>query len=193
MSANKKTHNSFFVDKVKLRSKVIGSKSATVLDCFSAHSKIWRAIKSSNDRIKVFSLDIKEMDADLVIDNKIALESMDLDFDFIDLDAYGSPDEQIAILIDRGYSGIVFFTFITSGMGRLSNRVLKDLGYSKEMIETAPILCSRGHSGQWDQFKTWLSIHGIKEIVHRSHKRKHYGVFSMAKTKNLASKLQDGE
>jgi hypothetical protein len=110
-------------------------------------------------------------------DNIEYLHEIDLSkFNVIDLDAYGIPYNQIKLLFEKNYKGIVFVTFIQSVMGTMTYDLLQDIGFTKKMIEKIPTLF--GKRG-WDYFLEWLAKNGIRSMNNRSNSRKHYLAFRM--------------
>lgn len=175
-----KTDNSFLADKVALRINCLpAKKQLKVLDCYAGSGRIWdQIIKKTGREIQVTPIDISpKQDFILFGDNAKWLLGMNLaKYDVIDLDAYGVPDEQLKIIFDKKYHGVVFVTFIQSGFGRMPDKLLCDLGYTKNMIEKIPTLFSKRG---FEKFKDWLSIHGVRRIVHRSEQGKHYLAFAL--------------
>lgn len=175
-----KTDNSYLADKVGLRVKHLPKRGTiTVLDCYAGSGRIWRGVKRRTGReIRVLAMDKKNVGYHLPGDNSAWLESLDLSvFNIIDLDAYGVPYDQLKIIFNRGYRGIIFVTFIQSLWGIMPKGMLIDVGFSNEQIEKAPTLCN--HRG-WQYFMEWLSLHGVQKIYHRSHTRKHYFCFTLS-------------
>ena len=174
-----KTDNSYLADKVGLRVEHLPRKGEIrVLDCYAGTGRIWRAVKRRTGRdIKVLAMDKRPIGYHLPGDNLAWMSSINLSiFNVIDLDAYGVPYEQLKLLFDNGYKGIVFVTFIQSIWGRMPKGMLIDVGFTEEMLEKAPSLCNaRG----WEYFQEWLSIHGVSTIWDRSHSRKHYFCFAI--------------
>lgn len=176
------TDNSFLDIKIQLRADYLpNKKNISVLDCYSGNGTIWTIIKSRfPDRtFEIVRLE-KKITADgiyLNVDNEKYLASIELnDFDIIDLDAYGVPYKQLKILFQKGYKGIVFVTFIQSGMGRLPNGLLYDLGYSKQMVKKIPTLFSKNGL---EKFKNFLWLNGIKRINYYQVLRKTYLHFNI--------------
>jgi hypothetical protein len=80
----------------------------------------------SKKKIKVTGIDKKPLEKVLVGDNREFLTSLDLSkYNVIDLDAYGSPFDQLDILFDRNYTGCVFFTWCKLGCGAYPKQVSK--------------------------------------------------------------------
>lgn len=175
-----RTNNSYLADKVALRCNHLPSDDQIrVLDCYGGAGLIWSAVrKLSNRDIAVLPIDVMDYgDFRLPGDNRSYLSSIDLArFNVVDLDAYGIPADQLATLFDRGFSGVVFVTFIQSVVGAIPHRILTDIGFSKTMIRKSPAVFScRG----WYYFLDWLALNGVDRIWHRSKARKHYLVFNL--------------
>jgi spore coat polysaccharide biosynthesis predicted glycosyltransferase SpsG len=163
-------------DKIKLRLNLLpNKKEIRVIDAYSGKGTIWKNIqKRTESKILILKIDKEKKQNDFMLlgENEKFLSSLDLNkFDVIDLDAYGVPYEQLKIIFEKKYRGVVFVTFIQSIMGRLPNDFLIDCGYTLQMINKCPTLF--GRKG-WTLFKNWLSSHGIKKINYRCHARKHY-------------------
>jgi hypothetical protein len=175
------TDNSYLADKAALRIGSLPDKSPVrVLDCYAGDGKVWAAVrKLSGKKIDILPIDIRQdIGFGLPGDNRIYLSSLDLSrFDIIDLDAYGIPYEQLKIIFERNYRGIVFVTFIQSLYGMVSGGILEDIGYPPAMVNKIPTIFNR--SG-WDHFLQWLALNGVERIKHRSSaSRKHYLCFSI--------------
>jgi len=178
--AQTKTDNAFLEDKISIRSNNI-PKKVTVLDCFAVEGLIWNGVRALNPdkTIKVLSIEKEKGKGGfhLVGDNTRYLRVLNLSpYNVVDLDAYGVPYDQLSILFDRKYHGLIFFTFIQSFMGQLPHGMMLEIGYSKTMLEKAPALCCR-HG--WESFTQYLALHGVKEITYINHQRKYYGFFSL--------------
>ena len=168
--SDKQTDNSFLKDKIILREEVINSIQDEIylLDCYAGKGKIWSLIISRNPKRKINYIGIekeKNKNKNLSVmegDNIKYLQKLDLPlFNFIDLDAYGIPFEQIDIIMNSKFIGYICVTYIHTGMGRLPDNMLLKLGYSKEMIGKCPTLFSRNHK---DKIKKILGIYGITSI-----------------------------
>jgi len=170
------TDNSYLWDKISLRLSMLPQKKALrVIDAYAGHGLIWKNIqKKYKGKINITKIDKEQKGARFVLigDNTKFLMSLPLNkYDVIDLDAYGVPYEQLKIIFNRGFKGIVFATFIQSALGRLNDGFLKDLGYTKPMIDKCPSLFSK-HGLQ--KLERWLLLQGINKIIIRSHSRKSY-------------------
>lgn len=173
-----KTDNHYLADKVELRMRHIPPRDVRVLDCYGGHGKVWALVKEKT------SIDINRTAIDqrddlktfhLHGDNVKVMAGMDLSkFNVIDLDAYGVPYEQLKVVFNSGYSGVVFVTFIQTMQGSMPHGMLRDIGISSVMVKKCPSMF--GKHG-WAYFKEWLSLRGVSEIYHRSKNRKHYFAF----------------
>jgi hypothetical protein len=177
---NNKTDNDTkgFSLKVSIRRHVVKKmQNISVLDCYSGHGWIWKEVKKTNNNITTTQIDTRDDKSGIYLkgDNSKFLGGMDLStFNVVDLDSYGVPVEQLAILFDRNYKGVVFFTFIQSNRGRLPNQMLFNIGYTPEMVKKIPTLFNKNG---FDKFYKWLFLNGICEINYINHKRKYYGYF----------------
>ena len=175
------TDNSYLADKIALRLNNIPQKEAlNICDAFAGKGTIWANIKKKYDgkiNITRFDKEAKSEDFSFIGNNVKFLTAMDLkNFDVIDLDAYGLPYEQLKIIFDKNFKGIVFVTFIQTRMGTLPIEFLIDLGYTKKMIEKCPTLF--GKKG-FEKVTLWLALHGVKKIKCRQHARKNYLAFNL--------------
>lgn len=189
------TNNSHLADKVALRAGHLPDVPIVrVLDCFGGEGKVWAAVKRlTGRRIVTLPIEIKDYEASefhLPGDNRAYLSSLDLSkFNVIDLDAYGVPFEQLEMVFNGNYRGVVFVTFIQSIMGRLPNSLLTSVGFTDEMIKKCPTLF--GKSG-FKYFLEYLGLRGVKRIWHRSHARKHYIGFNCADLSSMDYSSQRG-
>lgn len=177
---NRQTDNSYLEDKIKLRLNNIPKKEIlNVCDAYSGSGTIWSNIrKKYSGKINLIKLDKEEKSDDFVFigDNEKFLSAMDLSkFDVIDLDAYGIPYEQLKIIFDKKFKGMVFVTFIQTMQGGLPHGFLIDLGYTKKMIIKCPTLFAKNG---FEKLLNWLVINGIKKIKFRKHARKNYIAFN---------------
>lgn len=165
--------------KVSLRIET-AKDNQRVLDCYHGHGFIWNAVtKETGHSINITPIDIRldKSSAYLKGNNIKYLMSMDLNrYDVIDLDAYGIPFEQLEVLFQNNYRGIVHVTFIQSGMGRINNKMLNELGYTQSMIRKVPTLFSKNG---YDKFLNYLSIRNVLTINELSYGRKHYLYFKL--------------
>ncbi len=176
---HQQTNNSFLNNKIKLRIKNLPQKDLYVLNASAGNNEIWSAIQKRFDcNINLVNIDKENYNyVYLKGDNLKYLSGMDLNkFDIIDLDAYGMPTKQLNILFNLKFKGIVFFTFITTGKGRISNDILLSNGYTINMIEKCPTMfCKNG----FVKFKQYLASKGINKIEYMNIDNKYYGIFKI--------------
>jgi len=170
------TDNSYLADKIALRISMLPKKKELrVIDAFHGAGTIWKNIQKKYDgKIKITRIDIEQKDDvfTLIGKNEKFLPSLPLEkYDVIDLDAYGVPYEQLKIIFDRGFKGLVFVTFIQTVIGILQTDFLVDLGYTESMVKKCPSLfCKNGQ----EKFLRWLKIKGVDRVTMRRHARKCY-------------------
>lgn len=174
-----KTNNSYLGNKIELRAKHLPD-NPSVLDCYGGQGLIWRGVsQKTGKKIKRIGIDKFDYGVGFYLtgDNLSYLKTIDLyKFNVIDLDAYGVPYEQLKILFDRKYKGTIFLTFIQSVYGMMPMGMMAEIGFSEEMYRTIPTIF--GKNG-WGYFLEYLALKGVRSIIHRSHKRKHYLCFEM--------------
>jgi hypothetical protein len=178
----KQTDNSYLEGKVNLRLESlahINKKEVKVLEAFGGDGVIWELVKQRSDKqIAILRIDKKQDKRGVYLkgDNIKFLKSISLEpFDIVDLDAYGSPFNQLEIVFRRRYKGIVHCTYIQTGMGQINKKLLERLGYTSRMIDKCPTLFSRQ---PFQKMLNYLSIHNVKEIsVVQATERKNYFYF----------------
>lgn len=177
------TDNSFLEEKIQLRLNSIEKMESPIriLECFTGDGVIWDAVRQRTDKeIKILRIDIKPDRKGLYLigDNKKFLSGFDLTtFNIIDLDAYGSPFEQLEIIFKKKYSGVIHCTFIRSGMGGMNHDLLEYCGYTKRMIKKCPTLIMKGG---FELFCQYLANNGVPRLQVISIDRKHYFWFTTA-------------
>ena len=150
------------------------------MDCFAGTGRIWDEVKKqSGKNIKILSIE-KEPGKNktaLVGSNLKYLNVLNLSkFDIIDLDAYGLPYSQLNIILNRNYKGIVHVTAIQSGMGQLPKGMLKELGYTENMLQKIhSIFNSKGI----EKLKNYLYLHGCEVVTGYFIDRKNYFYFNI--------------
>ena len=179
--SNQQTDNDSigFSYKVGLRIETV-KQNQKILDCFSGHGHIWNEVSRQKEcNLNITSIDSRNDKSSVYLkgDNIKFLKAMDLNkYDIIDLDSYGIPFQQLEIIFEKKYSGIIHATFIQSSMGRLNNGLLMSLGYTREMIKKCPTLFSKNG---YEKFKNYLANHSILRINELSLKNKHYLYFKL--------------
>lgn len=179
---SKQTDNDpeMFNIKVELRERLIkANDSYKILEAFSGDGRLWRTIKNKYPlkKINVLRIDTKagKKGTYLKGDNVKFMRSMDLTrFDIIDLDAYGSPFNQLEVIFNSKYSGPIICTFIQIMTGGINKELLLKLGYSLTMQKKCPSLFS---TNGMDKMKAYLSLRGVTRITYYCHNRKNYFSF----------------
>lgn len=173
-----KTNNdlSLIEKKIQLRIDSISDIDGNikVLDLFGGEGVLWDNVKNKTGKnIKVLSIDKnKYKKVQLQGDNMKFIQSLTLnDYDVIDIDAWGSPFNQLEKIFENKYTGIVHCTFIQSVFGRITNEMLYSVGFTENMVKKIPTLFSKN---ALSIFKQYLSINNVKEINILTKKRKIY-------------------
>lgn len=173
--------NSFLTDKVYLRANHLPDGDViTVLDCFAGKGHIWKnVVHLTGRKIRRLAMDYKDgLGFHLPGNNLAWMPSLDLNyFDVIDLDAYGVPYQQLKLIFDADYRGVVFVTFIQSVFGGIPHDLLVDVGVSEDMIKKCPTLF---YKSGWSYFLDWLAMRGVSKIWRRSFHKKYYVCFNAA-------------
>lgn len=178
---NHQTDNSHLQDKINLRIdslKHIKANEVNILDAFTGDGVIWGAVqKKTSKKLNILRIDQKKGKKGIYLkgDNMKFISMFDLkQYDIIDLDAYGSPFNQLEVVFKKRYKGIVHCTFIQTGMGRLNNLMLQKLGYTKSMIDEIPSLfCKFGR----EKIYQYLAKEGVVLINTIEIDRKTYFYF----------------
>lgn len=179
-SRNLKTNNSHLEMKVNLRLNNLPEKdNLCVLDAYAGKGLIWNTVKKRTaKKIKVLQVDrVDHPNVDIATDNLKVLSGINLSrFDIIDLDAYGCPFAQLQILFNHNYVGKVFVTYIQTHQGRLPNGILKQSGFTMEMINKSITLFAKNPMAVMEQY---LANNGIFSYSIKYVDRKHYMCFDV--------------
>jgi len=171
--------NSCLAEKVYLRVDNLPPGPVSLLDCYGGYGIVWREAIRASGRTDIVrtAIDQERRRGAIKGDNRKWLKSLDLSqYNVIDLDAYGVPFDQMKILFDRKYSGVVYFTFIQSSLGRLPGELLGAGGIPKDMIDKCPTLW--GQYG-WQIWCDWLAGNGVRRLSYCNSCRKWYGCFKL--------------
>lgn len=182
MSQQIQTDNSFLEEKVFLRLnsiEQIEKEEINVLECFGGDGIIWNQVqKKTKKKINTLRIDVKTDKRGIYLqgNNLKYLRSFPLfGFDIIDLDAYGSPFQQLQMVLNRHYKGIVHCTFIQSGMVMLNHDLLEAVGYTRAMVKKCPTLFTKVG---FEKICQYLAQNGVQRIQTISIDRKHYFWFN---------------
>jgi len=158
-----KTDNSYSELKIDLRRFCIeNTKSPKILELYAGSGYIYSQIKDLDFEILSIEKEKNKHKTALVGDNLKFLKNFDLTkFNIIDLDAYGTPYEQLEIILNSNFKGYVLVTYIQTVYGSLPQKMLMQLGYSKNMIKKIPTLFYRN---ALQKIKNYLYLHGIQLI-----------------------------
>ena len=164
--------------------KELNKKEINVLDAYCGDGLIWKEIIKRMPEIKfnLTNLDIKKgwNNNYTIVKNDWWILRNDVKcFDIVDLDAHHCPYEQVCALSLKGYTGLVFFTFILEGMGELKPLMVIDAGYSLDQVKRMRKMFRFGK----DAINLWCEIikkyGGINIEFQNPEKRKFYGWFDM--------------
>lgn len=164
----KKVDNKFLADKVALRAQSLPQKQTIkVLDVFAGKGTLWNLVREKTKKnIQVVSIDKRDdlYDFHLHGDNLRILRTLDLtNFDVIDLDAYGFPDEQLNLIFTKGYKGIVHLTMIQANLCQLPYSILEEAGINKDLLDAARGIFAK-QKLVWPIFSNWLYKKGVKTV-----------------------------
>jgi len=183
MSSNKKTDNSYLREKVNLRIEslnLIKKNEINVLEAFAGDGLIWDSVsKKTNKKINILKIELNEGKKGVYLKGKNEKFISLFDFknyDIIDLDAYGIPFNQLEVIFEKKYKGIVHCTCIQSVLGKLPEKMLIKLGYTKTMIKKIPTLFNKNGLGK---IENYLYLNGVKQIKGYFIDRKNYFYFKL--------------
>lgn len=177
---NKKL-NSFLKEKISVRLQAIeGMKEVKVLDCFHAEGELWNNVRRFKRIDNLLGIEknkhLKSIDKTIYGNNLNVMREINLDdFNVIDLDAYGSPLEQMEVVFTRcNEPKVVIYTFCYNGL----SGVPKIMSCCWEIQEHCKTILNPYFD---DLFKNYLYKHGIKEYYEiekvSTGFRKKYGYF----------------
>ena len=138
-----------------------------VLDAYGGDGDIWRHVARLTDTpVEVTSIDqTARRRTQLAVDNRRYLASADLSrFDVIDLDAWGFPAEQLAIVADQQYPGTIHYTACSMSISLTSHAIIAAAGIPLDWLKTVTYLIHR-RASQVDQWLEFCSRLGFPDHV----------------------------
>lgn len=182
------TDNSHLAMKVALRARHLPAGAVSVLDCFAGDGVIWQKLSAMYPgRVMVDSIEMARGKGapSFVGDNRKLLPALDLSvYNAIDLDAYGSPWNQVVAIMGnptRRPGAVVFYTLIRSVMGRVDTSLLVSHDFTRAMVNKAQVLSSSWGYRAWCNALAQYGVGELSEVlVPRGvdgHGVKRYGVF----------------
>ena len=165
--------------KIQLRLMSLPDKDeVNILECFAGEGVLWNEVKKrTKKQLKILSIDKNNYKKiSLKGDNIKFLKSLDLTkYQIIDLDAWGCPANQLQVLCEKKYKGIIICSFIQSDFHTITKIVQLNYGYTNKMMKEAPMLCRRNGLEQMLFFiNTKFKVNKVKIV---SYKQKHYFYF----------------
>lgn len=180
----KKTDNSYQREKIQLRLeslKLIKTDPITILEAFAGDGVIWGRVQElTTRRLEILRIDQKDGKKGVYLkgDNMKFISMFNFSrFDIIDLDAHGSPYNQLKVVFLKHFTGVVHCTFVETFVGVLHREMLRELGYPREMVKKCPTLFYRQG---WEKFTQYLALHGVNQIhYHNPAEKKYYFYFTL--------------
>jgi SAM-dependent methyltransferase len=136
-------------------------RPARVLDAFAGHGRLWRAVGRQVGALEVTGIDTNPRTrAALHVDNRRVLPSLDLAaFDVVDLDAYGVPADQAALVAAGGYRGPLVWTCAGVLLGKLPRVLIEAEGIPWEWEQLAPAAVAACRDGD-ELVRRWCGFLG---------------------------------
>jgi hypothetical protein len=164
--------------KISLRIDSISTiMNPRVLELFGGEGVLWNEVSRITKKpISILSIDKKKYNrVQLQGDNLKFIDQINLqDFDVIDIDAYSSPVKQLKKIFEKNYKGIVHATFIQTMFGALDRDMLRDIGYTPDMVKKIPSLFNKDGLSKMEQF---LAQNGVTEMKIYAKGKKNYFYF----------------
>lgn len=158
----------------------------TILDCCHGEGFLWGEIGQGKD-ISVIGIEHEKGRGRGAIHGEAekVIPGLDLSrYQMIDVDTYGSPYQIIKCIFKNktlAPGTVIFYTFIQTHMGLVSQESLRAIGLSKEMTKKISTLFAKLG---WPAFLEYLRKQGIKKVdawyVKERTSKKHYGRFTVA-------------
>jgi hypothetical protein len=157
----RKADNSHSGAKIALRLALVDNLKKDrlkVLDAYSGTGFLWKQIRAARPDVEFVMTNIEKkkngrLDA-IHGDNVRIMPSLPLaEFDIIDLDAYGVPTEQLAIVAEAAPHVPVLVTCISASVGTVPHRMLDALGIPSEWErDVVQVFKNIGSVGMWDSY-----------------------------------------
>lgn len=167
----------------------LGKRDIKVLDAYSGQGVMWKEIRAARPDVKfhITSIDQKITGRTDVIrgNNLNIMPSLPLsEFDIIDLDAYGQPTEQLALVAELAPNVPVVVTVIQTNIGTTPYKVLQSIGIPPQWEEEVrQVFRNVGPTDLWDQYCASLGyVRRIGYTVRKEIGPKRYDVLLSAKT-----------
>lgn len=165
--SNRQIDNSCLALKIKLRTINIPEKPV-ILDCFHGNGVIWDTIKRQYPKeYKIVGIEKQNRKGlgSIYGDNIKVIPTLDLSkYNVIDMDAYGSPYQQIKAMFKNktlNPGTIVYYTFIQTAQGTVEKSLLAGIGITSSMYGKNPVLY-RGMAQK--AFIDYLYHSGVKKV-----------------------------
>jgi hypothetical protein len=181
-----KTNNSHHKVKVELRADAIrglGKDRVRVLDAFAGDSLIWESVAKELPDVSfdVLKIDKKPYSDPKIIvgDNRKVMPSLDLaEFDLIDLDAWGIPQDQLRLCAERAPGVPVAVTCIMFALTPIP-RLAHAAGIPKDWTDHKKyglMLYSRWQQKFWDNYCATLGYTRTTRHIYRQQALKMYQI-----------------
>lgn len=179
--------NSHLAMKVALRARHLPAGNVSVLDCFAGDGVIWQKLSAMYPgRVMVDSIEMARGKGapSFVGDNRKLLPALDLSvYNVIDLDAYGSPWDQVAAIMEnptRRPRATVFYTMIHSLFAGVPSLLRRGNDFTPAMTKVGCKVMA--DKWVWRAWCNALARYGVRELVdiripRRGMHEKRYGVF----------------
>ena len=136
-----KTNNDKKMIEAKIQLRLISlpnQPQINILDCFAGEGVLWNEVKKrTKKQLKILSIDKNDYKKiSLKGDNIKFLKSLDLTkYQIIDLDAWGCPANQLQVLYEKKYKGIIICSFIQPKLRAINKIVQLNYGYTNKMMK----------------------------------------------------------
>ena len=179
-----KTNNDKKIIEAKIQLRLMSlpknQNQVSILECFAGEGILWNEVKKrTKKQLKILSIDKNNYQKiSLKGDNIRFLKSLDLTkYQIIDLDAWGCPANQLQVLFEKKYKGIVICSFVQPKLRAINKIVQLNSGYTNKMIKEASFLCRKNGLEQMLFFiKTKFKVNKVKIA---NYKQKYYFYFTI--------------